>query len=183
MVSYHKGRLLIVHGDITDFHGDAVVNAANSTLLGGAGVDGAIHKKGGPAILEACKEIRCTTHQDGLPAGEAVITAGGNLPAQYVIHTVGPVWRGGNQKEEETLKKAYVSSLRLATERALKRIAFPAISTGVYGFPKDKAAILVYDTVCSYLESNSLPEEVYLYFFSSSDYEQFLRTIPASDNA
>jgi O-acetyl-ADP-ribose deacetylase (regulator of RNase III) len=147
-------RLTAVQGDITRQHVDAIVNAANSGLMGGGGVDGAIHRAGGPAILEECKKIIAKIGR--LPAGKAVITTGGNLPARYVIHTVGPVWRGGKSGEAETLASCYVESLKIAAERGLKSISFPAISTGVYGYPSDKAAGVAVGAVTAYLKSNSV---------------------------
>lgn len=147
-------RLTAVQGDITRQHVDAIVNAANSGLMGGGGVDGAIHRAGGPAILEECKKIIAKIGR--LSAGKAVITTGGNLPAHYVIHTVGPVWRGGNSDEAETLASCYVESLKLAAERGLKSISFPAISTGVYGYPPDEAAGVAMGAVTGYLKSNSV---------------------------
>lgn len=123
----------VVRGDITEMETDAIVNAANSTLMGGDGVDGAIHRKGGPKILEECKRIRATEWPEGLSTGEAVITSAGNLKAKYVIHTVGPVWRGGKLREPEFLALAYQNSLRLAVQKGLRTIAFPSVSTGAYG--------------------------------------------------
>jgi O-acetyl-ADP-ribose deacetylase (regulator of RNase III) len=135
-------KINILQGDITEIKADAIVNAANSSLLGGGGVDGAIHRKGGKAILDACVLIR--NKQGGCETGEAVVTTAGNLPAQYVIHTVGPVWNGGNKGEERLLENCYVNSLKLAVENQVKTIAFPNISTGIYGFPKDRAAAVVF---------------------------------------
>jgi O-acetyl-ADP-ribose deacetylase (regulator of RNase III) len=131
-------RLFLVQGDITRQEVDAIVNAANSSLLGGGGVDGAIHRAGGPEILEECKAIRA--RQGGCPPGQAVITSGGRLEARYVIHTVGPVWHGGALGEEETLRQAYENSLELALQHKIKTIAFPSISTGAYGFPIEQAS-------------------------------------------
>lgn len=127
-------HLTLLQGDITKLEVDAIVNAANSSLLGGGGVDGAIHRAGGPKILEECMQIR--NKQGGCPTGEAVITGAGNLKAKYVIHTVGPVWQGGGKQEDQLLAKAYANSLKIAIEKSLQTIAFPAISTGVYRFPK-----------------------------------------------
>jgi O-acetyl-ADP-ribose deacetylase (regulator of RNase III) len=129
------GRLIVETGNITEKNTDAIVNAANSSLMGGGGVDGAIHTKGGPAILEECRAIRRKNYPDGLPAGKVVSTTAGLLSAKYVIHTVGPVWFGGTRGEPGLLSDAYRNSLLLAKELGLKSIAFPAISTGVYGFP------------------------------------------------
>ena len=147
MKTFLNGRLEVLQGDITAIKADAIVNAANSGLLGGGGVDGAIHRKGGPSILAECRELRRTTYPDGLPPGEAVVTAAGNLPCFNVIHTVGPVWKGGASGEDATLKRAYDSCLRIGRERGFSSIAFPAISTGVYGFPKDRAARKAYNAV------------------------------------
>jgi O-acetyl-ADP-ribose deacetylase (regulator of RNase III) len=141
-------------GDITRQTVDAIVNAANSSLLGGGGVDGAIHKAGGASILEECLEIR--KMQGGCPTGSAVITSGGNLPAQYVIHTVGPVWRGGKGNEANLLASAYKSSLQLALDYALKTIAFPSISTGAYGYPLDEAAAVALAAVSQFIKEKSM---------------------------
>src|SRR4030042_724594 len=130
-----KATVRLVIGDITEMETDAIVNAANSSLMGGGGVDGAIHRRGGPKILEECKRIRATEWLEGLPTGKAVITSGGKLKAKHVIQTVGPIWRGGNEGEAELLKEAYTNSLRVATLNKLKTIAFPSISTGAYGYP------------------------------------------------
>lgn len=142
----------IQQGDITKLSVDAIVNAANSSLLGGGGVDGAIHRAGGPAILKECQDIR--NRQGGCKVGEAVITTGGNLPARYVIHTVGPVWNGGHSNEEQLLANAYRNSLELAVNNAIRTIAFPNISTGIYHFPKDKAAEIALHTTDDFLKTN-----------------------------
>src|SRR3972149_3599364 len=134
-----KTKIRIVQGDITEQNTDAIVNAANSWLMGGGGVDGAIHRKGGPEIIEECRRIRETEWPDGLPTGKAVITSAGNLKAKHVIHTVGPVWHGGRGGEPEFLVQAYVNSLRLAVSNGLKSVAFPSISTGAYGYPIEEA--------------------------------------------
>ncbi len=147
-------KLELIRGDLTQQAVDAIVNAANPTLMGGGGVDGAIHRAGGPAILEECKRIVTTLPGGRLPAGEAVITTGGNLPARFVIHTVGPVWQGGQAGEDETLARAYQSSLRLAKERGLRSIAFPSISTGAYGFPVERAARVALRAILTFLEEN-----------------------------
>lgn len=138
-------KIVVLKGDITKVKADAIVNAANSSLLGGGGVDGAIHRAGGPAILEECKEIR--KRQGECPTGEAVITTAGNLDARYVIHTVGPVWNGGDQEESKKLRRCYENSLALAEKYELSSIAFPNIATGVYHFPKDKAVEIAFDVV------------------------------------
>lgn len=179
MKTYLKGRLGVTHGDITTYGGDAIVNAANSSLYGGGGVDGAIHRAGGPAILEECRRIRQEAFPEGLPPGRAVMTGPGNLPCRRVIHTVGPVWHGGHQGEPEILADAYRRSLDLAAREGLETVAFPAISTGVYGFPKTKAAPIVFDTLRLFLESHPLPRRVDLVFFSPDDEELFARTVDA----
>jgi O-acetyl-ADP-ribose deacetylase (regulator of RNase III) len=176
--SFFNGRLVVETGDITEKNVDAIVNAANSSLMGGGGVDGAIHRKGGPSILEECKKIRKTIHPGGLPPGEAVCTGGGNLPASNVIHTVGPVWHGGNKGEPDVLKKAYNNCLNCALTMNIATIAFPAISTGIYGYPGEKASPIVYRTITAFLESHKKPEKVYLVFFTRDDADIFLSHIP-----
>ena len=172
-----KDRIIITKGDITTFKVDAIVNAANSTLLGGGGVDGAIHRKGGTVILKECKEIRQHRYPKGLPQGKAVITTAGSLPCKNVIHTVGPIWRGGSSGEKKVLAAAYRNCLTLAGETGIKSIAFPAISTGVYSFPGEIAAPIVFKTIRDYLTKKSLPREVYLVFYSESDRKCFLSNI------
>ena len=150
-------------GDITKIGVDAIVNAANSSLLGGGGVDGAIHRAGGKAILDECRKI--VERQGGCPTGEAVITTAGNMPARYVIHTVGPVWHGGMNNEDQLLANAYSNSLRLAVDNGVKTIAFPNISTGVYGFPKERAANIAIEAVRKFLKNDkSLHEVVFVCF-------------------
>src|SRR4030067_2798447 len=166
-----KARIRLVQGDVTDMETDAIVNAANSSLMGGGGVDGAIHRKGGPKILEECKRIRENTWPDGLPTGKAVITTGGNLKARYVIHTVGPVWHGGKHGESELLAEAYKNSLKLAVSKGLKTIAFPSISTGAYGYPMEKASKIALKTVEEFLEKEDNLNEVLLVLFSKPDLE------------
>lgn len=172
------GRLVVATGDITKMLVDAVVNAANSSLMGGGGVDGAIHRAGGPAILEECRRIRADRYPDGVPPGDAVITTAGELPAGFVIHTVGPVWSGGKADEPATLARAYGSCLKLAADNALGSIAFPAISTGVYGYPKDLAAVIAYKTIADFVGSHDSPKTVCLVFFSRGDTDIFLKTVP-----
>ncbi|NIJ51464.1 O-acetyl-ADP-ribose deacetylase [Dyadobacter arcticus] len=158
----------VIKGDITSLNVDAIVNAANSSLMGGGGVDGAIHRAGGPAILDDCRRI--VARQGGCPTGEAVITTAGTLPAKYVIHTVGPVWQGGNKGEEEKLANCYRNSLKLANENGCKSIAFPNISTGIYGYPKDEAAEIAVTTVSGYMVENDLPEQVIFVCFDQENY-------------
>ena len=144
----------VIKGDITQLQVDAIVNAANSGLLGGGGVDGAIHRAGGSEILEACKIIR--NAQGGCMAGNAVITTAGNLPAKKVIHTVGPIYMGGNENEAALLANCYKNSLQLAIDNGLRTISFPAISTGVYRYPKQEAAIIAVNTVQEFLKTNTV---------------------------
>lgn len=164
-----SNRIELVKGDITKIKADAIVNAANSSLLGGGGVDGAIHRAGGPAILEECKKI--VAKQGGCKTGEAVITAGGNLPSKYVIHTVGPVWNGGNKGESEKLSACYKNSLQLAVEHDCKTIAFPNISTGVYGYPKQKAATIAVTAVNNFLQNSKELEKVIFVCFDQENYD------------
>lgn len=160
-------KLEVLQGDITKIKVDAIANAANSSLLGGGGVDGAIHRAGGPAILEACKAIRA--RQGECPAGEAVVTTGGNLPARYVIHTVGPVWYGGQKQEEQLLYSCYHKSLTLTEAHQVTSIAFPNISTGVYGYPKDKAAQVAVKAVRTYFEEHTSSRIQYVAFVCFDD--------------
>jgi O-acetyl-ADP-ribose deacetylase len=157
----------VIKGDITKIEADAIVNAANSSLLGGGGVDGAIHRAGGPEILEACRQI--VARQGSCKTGEAVITTAGRLPAKFVIHTVGPVWNGGNNKEELKLANCYLNSLKLAEENNCTSIAFPNISTGVYKFPKDKAAKIAVRTVVEYFKNPSFIKDVIFICFDDEN--------------
>jgi len=168
------GRVRVVVGDITRQDVEAVVNAANASLLGGGGVDGAIHRAGGSEILEACREIRRTRFPNGLPTGEAVITTGGKLPALYVIHTVGPIYGENQGKDAELLADCYHNSLTLAVEKNLTSIAFPAISTGVFGYPADKAAEVSSTTIENFMSSDRQLQEVRLVFFQARDADVFL---------
>ena len=161
-----NSRIKIFQGDITQLNVDAIVNAANPSLLGGGGVDGAIHRAAGPQLLEACRPLR------GCHTGDAKITDGFRLPARYVIHTVGPVWHGGQQGEEALLASAYRRSFELAAEHNLRTIAFPSISTGAYGFPFDKATTIALREITKFLDSNDLPEAVTLVAFSKGDYDR-----------
>ncbi|MDR7416753.1 MAG: O-acetyl-ADP-ribose deacetylase [Armatimonadota bacterium] len=181
-------RLELVRGDITQQAVDAIVNAANPTLMGGGGVDGAIHRAGGPVILEECRRIAETLPGRRLPPGEAVITTGGNLPARFVIHTVGPVWQGGGAGEDEILARAYRNSLQLAKERGLRTVAFPSISTGAYGFPVERAARVALRAILGFLEQTpGAFELVRMVLWSERDlrvYEEALREIwPTSSGA
>jgi O-acetyl-ADP-ribose deacetylase len=169
------GRVVVVVGDITRQNTDAIVNAANSTLMGGGGVDGAIHRAGGPEILEACREIRRLHHPHGLPTGEAVITTAGDLPARHVIHTVGPVYGQHGGREPELLGACYQNSLALAVQHSLTSIAFPAISTGVFGYPPSEAAAVSSRTVMEFLATDDTVQEVRMIFFQQRDADVFLK--------
>ena len=164
-------RIQLVKGDITKQQTDAIVNAANSSLLGGGGVDGAIHRAGGKAILDECVAIR--NRQGGCKTGEAVITTGGNLPAKYVIHTVGPVWNGDKAEKEQLLANAYRNSLKIAIENDIETIAFPNISTGIYHFPKDKAAAIAVATVKQFLSENDSIKQVVFVCFDDENYSLY----------
>ncbi len=169
------GRVEVKLGDITREAVDAVVNAANSGLLGGGGVDGAIHRAGGPSILEECREIRRTRYPEGLPTGEAVMTTAGLLPARHVIHTVGPVYGREGGREAELLAAAYRNSLALAAAHALASVAFPSISTGAYGYPREEAAKVASGSIAEFLKGDETIREDRLVFFSQRDMEVFLR--------
>lgn len=169
------GRIVVTVGDITEQNVDAIVNAANKTLLGGGGVDGAIHDKGGKTIYEECKKIRETKFPDGLPTGKAVITSGGNLPAKKVIHTVGPIYGMNDGKDAELLADCYRNSLTVAVENNLSTIAFPSISTGAFHYPKHEAAQISSAAVKTFLENNIQITEVRLVFFSESDAKMFMK--------
>ena len=162
-----SARIELLRGDITAQDTDAIVNAANSSLMGGGGVDGAIHRAGGPAILAACRAVR--QQRGPLPPGEAVITTGGMLPARYVIHTVGPIWRGGQSGEPEALARCYTNSLAVAASHSVKRIAFPSISTGAYGYPIDQAASVALCSVRDALLAGAPLELVRWVLFSETD--------------
>ena len=169
-----KAKVFLVQGDMTEMDTDAIVNAANPTLMGGGGVDEAIHRKGGPKILEECKRIRATEWPDGLPTGKAVITSGGNLKARYIIHTVGPVLHGGVSGEPELLAEAYRNSLKLAVSKGLKTIAFPSISTGVYGYPIEKASRIALTTVKEFLEKDDKLDKAMFILFTRHDLEIYM---------
>ncbi|MDE2741236.1 MAG: O-acetyl-ADP-ribose deacetylase [Gemmatimonadota bacterium] len=164
----NQTTLALVRGDITRERVDAIANAANERLMGGGGVDGAIHRAGGPAIAAECSAIRAK--QGGCPTGQAVITTGGNLPAKYVIHTVGPIWRGGDAGEAELLASCYRESLRLAVEHGIKTIAFPSISTGVYGYPVAQAAVIALNAVKQFLEAHDCLDDVRFVLFDNATY-------------
>lgn len=165
------GNIELLKGDITKLTVDAIVNAANSSLMGGGGVDGAIHRAGGPAILEECRMI--VAKQGGCKTGEAVITTGGHLPAKFVIHTVGPVWHGGKNDEQELLAACYQNSLNLALEHKLSSIAFPNISTGVYGYPKKEAADVAITSVSVFLKQHTFISKVYFVCFDEENYQLY----------
>ena len=179
------GRLQVRTGDITKLEVDAIVNAANSSLLGGGGVDGAIHRAAGPELLAECRRLRAADLPDGLPdglpAGRAVATGGGRLPARYVIHTVGPVWHGGESGEPGLLASCYRTSLELAAsldgDDPVRTVAFPAISTGVFGYPKDAAGRVAHESIRAFLTGSDRPRQVILIFFSGDDARGFLDAI------
>ena len=172
-----RTKIRLVQGDITDQDAEAVVNAANSSLMGGGGVDGAIHRRGGPAILQECKQIRQRVWPSGLPAGKAVITTGGSLKARHVIHTVGPVWSGGGRGEAEALAECYHSSLRIAVQEGLKSVAFPSISTGAYGYPIREASRVALKAVKSYAVSVGAPAEVTFVLFGENDFKEYVEAL------
>jgi O-acetyl-ADP-ribose deacetylase (regulator of RNase III) len=170
-----EGRLEVWQGDITEDDSQAIANAANSSLAGGGGVDGAIHAAGGRVIQEECARIRSQQYPQGLPVGEAVVTSGGNLRADYVIHTVGSRWGREKGRESELLEAAYRNSLRLADEQGVKSIAMPAISTGIYGFPKIKASMVAAHVCEEWLKSKADWVKIRLYFWTQEDAEIFCR--------
>ena len=175
-ITINRAKLSIIQGDITRQTTDAIVNAANSGLMGGGGVDGAIHHAGGPAILEECKQV--VARQGRLPTGKAVMTTGGNLKARYVIHTVGPVWGGGGKDEAARLANAYRESLKLAAAGKLASISFPSISTGVYGYPVDKAARVALEAIVSFLrESVTTVKEVVMVLFDSRTFTAYAEAL------
>jgi O-acetyl-ADP-ribose deacetylase (regulator of RNase III) len=166
-----KGRIEVIQGDITIQEVDAIVNAANNSLLGGGGVDGAIHRAAGPDLLEECRKL------GGCPTGSAKITRGYRLPAKWVIHTVGPIWRGGAQSEDQLLAKAYRNCLQLAQQSHIRSLAFPSISTGAYGFPTNRASQIAIREITVHLEQNTLPETVFIVCFDGNTYGQYLRRL------
>ena len=173
-VEFLDGRLLVVVGDITKQQVDAIVNAANSSLLGGGGVDGAIHRAGGPEILNECREIRRTRYPQGLPTGEAVISSAGKLPAKHVIHTVGPIYGRHGGAESGLLSACYTNSLMLAETHELSSIAFPSISTGAYGYPKPEAAAIASQAIQTFLLGRDQIQSVRVVFFQESDFNTFV---------
>jgi len=175
MYKYKDVIINLIQGDITKVKVDAIVNAANTSLRGGGGVDGAIHRAGGPKILEECIKI------GGCPTGEARITTGGNLPCKYVIHAVGPIYRGGKSNEDKLLYNAYYNSLKLAKENNLKTIAFPAISTGVYGYPKEEACEIALKAVMDFIDNQGGIEEVIFVLFSENDYHIYKEKLDKKD--
>jgi len=175
----NQASLSIIQGDITRQATDAIVNAANSGLMGGGGVDGAIHRAGGPAILEECKQI--VSRQGRLPTGQAVITTAGNMKAKHVIHTVGPIWRGGNQGEPELLASAYRESLKLAAANNLSSVSFPSISTGVYGYPVNEASRVALREIISFLSETSSVKVVVFVLFDSRTFEAYATALNEID--
>jgi O-acetyl-ADP-ribose deacetylase (regulator of RNase III) len=168
-----RAEITLVQGDITSIDIDVIVNAANPTLMGGGGVDGAIHSKGGPEILEECRRIRAEQWPNGLPIGEAVMTSGGNLKARHVIHTVGPVWHGGTRDEPRLLAQAYSNSLKLAISNRLRTIAFPSISTGAYGYPVEEAGEIAIATIREFLEREDSLDRVMFVLFTKHDLDVY----------
>jgi O-acetyl-ADP-ribose deacetylase len=173
-------RLRLTQGDITTQEVDAIVNAANSSLLGGGGVDGAIHRRGGPAILRECRALRETSFPQGLPTGEAAATTAGELPARRVVHTVGPVWRGGEHGEAQLLASAYRNSLDQARHELLRTIAFPSVSTGAYGYPVEQAARVALDAIREEIRAHpDAFDEVRFVLFSSADLDTYRAALAA----
>ena len=171
--SFGGGVLELIQGDLTEQAVDAVVNAANTRLAGGGGVDGAIHRRGGPAIMEECRKI------GGCPTGQTVMTTGGNLPARFVLHTVGPVWRGGKNGEAALLASCYRSALELARNHSFESIAFASISTGVYGYPVEQAAAVALSTIAAFMKENPLPKLVRMVLFSDDILETYAKELSA----
>lgn len=169
------GIIEIFQGDITKLNVDAIVNAANTSLLGGGGVDGAIHRAAGPRLLDYCRKL------NGCPTGEAKITPGFNLPAKFVIHTVGPVWCGGSNNEDKLLANCYRNSLLFAKENQIKTIAFPAISTGVYGFPLERASKIAVSEVKKFLENNRAVEKIFFVCFDKITFDVYKKTLSSGD--
>ncbi|MGZ8557083.1 MAG: O-acetyl-ADP-ribose deacetylase [Chitinophagaceae bacterium] len=171
-------KIFLLKGDITKQKVDAIVNAANSALMGGGGVDGAIHRAGGPSILEECRKI--IARQGSCKTGEAVITTAGNLPAKFVLHTVGPVWNNGNNSEAKKLSDCYRNSLQLAVENKLSSIAFPNISTGIYGYPKKEAAVIAIKTVSGFIQNNPAIHNVYFVCFDEENFSIYKKILAST---
>ena len=171
--SFLAGRVVVTTGDITSLAVDAIVNAANAALMGGGGVDGEIHRRGGAAIPAACQELRRTRYPDGLPVGEAVLTTAGNLPARFVVHTVGPIW-GADEPAAKLLASCYRKAIELVDAEGLKSISFPAISTGAYGYPKDRAAAVASKAIAEALNKAHSVRKVHLVFFTDADRSTFV---------
>ncbi len=169
-------RIEVVQGDITKFEVDAIVNAANSSLLGGGGVDGAIHRAAGPNLLKACQKL------GGCPTGQAKATPGFNLPAKYVFHAVGPIWHGGSRGEDELLASCYLACMRLAKEYGVQTLAFPAISCGAYGFPVERAAPIAISTIAEALKDNAQIKKVYLVCFDRATYQAYQQALTRIQN-
>ncbi len=182
-LDYNCTKISLLQGDIIDQETEAIVNAANSSLMGGGGVDGAIHRAGGASIMLQCLQIRKKEWPNGLPAGEAVITTGGNLRARYVIHTVGPIWKGGSSGEEEKLASCHENSLRVALVKKLKSVSFPAISTGAYGYPVSLASNVALKAVKKTLDSEPVAKgglhEIRFVLFTLGDYEAYVTAMKA----
>lgn len=174
-ITVNKTKFFLIEGDITLQSTDAIVNAANSGLMGGGGVDGAIHKAGGLAILEECKIIR--SERGKLPTGKAVITSGGNLKARYVIHTVGPVWQGGHKGEQDLLASAYQESMKIAVHNGIKTISFPSISTGAYGYPIKLASEIAIRTVTDFIKKDTSFTEIFFVLFDLKTYNTYEQTL------
>lgn len=172
--TYLQGRVIVSTGDITALAVDAIVNAANAALMGGGGVDGEIHRRGGPAIPAACSELRRTRFRDGLPVGEAVLTTAGNLPARFVVHTVGPIW-GADEPAAKLLASCYRKAIELADAEGLQSISFPAIATGAYGYPKDRAAAVASQAIAAALGKAHSVQRVHLVFFNDADRNTFVQ--------
>ncbi len=171
--TFGSGVLELLKGDLTEQAVDAVVNAANTRLAGGGGVDGAIHRRGGSAIMEECRKL------GGCPTGQTVMTTGGNLPARFVLHTVGPVWRGGKNGEAALLASCYRSALALARDHSLASVAFASISTGVYGYPVEQAAVVALSIITAFMKENPLPKLVRMVLFSDDILETYAKALSA----